>query len=63
MSTRGRILAAAAAALVAALSAPSGRAQWLGVRVQADLRLVRLEGKAEYDPRASAGVVFRFGDR
>lgn len=35
----------------------------LGVRVQADLRLVRLDGKTEYDPRASACLVLRIGDR
>lgn len=35
----------------------------LGVRVQADLRVVRADGKTESDPRGSAGVVFRFGDR
>lgn len=35
----------------------------LGARVQADLRVVRADGKTASDPRASAGVVFRFGDR
>lgn len=35
----------------------------LAVRVQGDLRLVRADGKTEHDPRASAGVVLRLGDR
>jgi hypothetical protein len=35
----------------------------LGLRVQADLRVVRGDGKTESDPRASAGVVWRLGDR